>query len=308
MSDGLSVALARCHHYQPEAVEQAVHTVLDACGYRPAAGSRVLVKPNLLKAEPGGLCCTHPQVVRAACIYLMDCGCRVTVGDSPAFGSAAKVAQAIGLAEAMAPLGIPVITLDAAVNVQLPFGMTVGISRHALEADSLLSVPRIKAHTQMRVTCAVKNMFGCVAGVRKALAHTVHGDKGNAFRAMLVEVAAALPQTAALVDGIVAMDRMGPSGGDACALGVVGASRDAVALDSAVYTMLGARPAMIPLWGELQSRGAVGAFTENLSFPLLSPADIDAEKFRFPGSLTPETFHPLRLLRSAVKRWWMARR
>ena len=303
----IPVALTRCADYSPDAVESAVRSVLDAAGVRPASGTRVLVKPNLLKAESGGLCCTHPMVVRAACLYLMDCGCRVTVGDSPAFGSADKVAQAIGLADALTPLGVPVITLDTPVSVTLPYGMTVGISRHALETDLLVSVPRVKAHTQMRVTCAVKNMFGCVAGVRKALAHTTHGDKGNAFRAMLVEVAAALPPTAALVDGIVGMDRTGPSGGDAFPLGMVGAAQSAVALDTAVYAVLGATPEMIPLWGELRTRRTHGALAEQLSYPLLAPEEVAAKGFRFPGALTPETFHPLRLLRSAIKRWWMAR-
>ncbi|MFV0347361.1 MAG: DUF362 domain-containing protein [Halodesulfovibrio sp.] len=312
MSDSrIPVALTRCADYAPDAVESAVRSVLDAAGVRPSSGTRVLVKPNLLKAEPGGLCCTHPMVVRAACLYLMDCGCKVTVGDSPAFGSAGKVAQSIGLADALAPLGVPIITLDNPVAVTLPYGMSVGISRHALETDTLLSVPRVKAHTQMRVTCAVKNMFGCVAGVRKALAHTTHGDKGNAFRAMLVEVAAALPPTAALVDGVVGMDRTGPSGGDAYALGMVGAAQTAVALDTAVYAVLGATPEMIPLWGELRSRNTQGAFAEQLRYPMLSPEQVAeqvaGQGFRFPGGLTPETFHPLRLLRSAVKRWWMAR-
>ena len=303
----IPVALTRCADYSPDAVESTVRSVLDAAGVRPASGTRVLVKPNLLKAESDGLCCTHPMVVRAACLYFMDYGCRVTVGDSPAFGSADKVAQAIGLADALTPLGVPVITLDTPVSVTLPYGMTVGISRHALETDLLVSVPRVKAHTQMRVTCAVKNMFGCVAGVRKALAHTTHGDKGNAFRAMLVEVAAALPPTAALVDGIVGMDRTGPSGGDAFPLGMVGAAQSAVALDTAVYAVLGATPEMIPLWGELRTRRTHGAFAEQLSYPLLAPEEVAAKGFRFPGALTPETFHPLRLLRSAIKRWWMAR-
>lgn len=301
---GIAVAITRCADYTPRAVDAAVCAALHAAGYAPAAGTRVLVKPNLLKAEPGGLCCTHPQVVRAACAYLLDCGCIVTVGDSPAFGSARSVARAIGLDNALAPLGVPIVTLDAAVTVRLPSGMDIGISRLALETNAVLSVPRVKAHSQMRLTCAVKNLFGCVAGVRKALAHTVHGDRGNAFRALLVEVAQALPPVAALADGITAMDRTGPSGGDAFALGMVAAASSPVAVDTAIYRMLGATPDDIPLWGELRQRNAAGAFDEHLVFPLLRPEDVDGTAFRLPQALTPETFHPLRLLRSALIRGW----
>lgn len=305
MSKLLSVALTRCFSYAQADVDNAVRQVFESVGFAPAFGSRILVKPNLLKAEPGGLCCTHPEIVRAACAYLLDCGCRVTVGDSPAFGSAGRVAEGIGLAERLAPLDVPIITLDQPKPVRLPFGMTIGISRFALEADAILSVPRVKVHSQMRVTCAVKNLFGCVSGVRKALAHSTHGDKGRAFKALLVEVAGALPPTAALVDGIVAMDGTGPSGGDAFPLGVVAASQSPVAVDTAIYMLLGAAPDTIPLWNELRLRETFGAGPDQLVFPLLAPSAIDVPGFRLPPVLAPESFHPLRLMKSAVKRVWM---
>lgn len=304
----VAVAIARCPRYDRELVIRSVAEVLQAAGIAPVAGTRVLVKPNLLKVQPGGLCCTHPEVVRAACIYLRECGCHVTVGDSPAFGSAVQVARAIGLDAALADLAIPVITLDNAVRTVLPCGLAAGISRHALEADALLSVPRVKAHTQMRLTLSVKNMFGCVSGVRKAIAHTAHGDKGNAFRALLVEVAQMLPPTVALADGIVAMDRNGPAGGDAYPLGIVAAAADTVALDTALYAVVGAGPDQVPLWGELRAREIWGADAAHLSFPLLRPDDVAVSDFRLPGTLSPETFHPLRLVRSSLKRLWISRK
>ncbi len=304
VSPAISVALTRCASYARPEVEDGVRAVFAAAGYAPAPGTRVLVKPNFLKADPTGLCCTHPEVVRAACVYLLDRGCRVTVGDSPAFGSAARVASSIGLAPMLSELGVPVITLDSPRTVTLPSGMRIGISRHALETDAVLSVPRIKAHTQMRLTCSVKNLFGCVSGVRKAVAHSTHGDKGNAFRTLLAEVPAMLPPTAALADGIVAMDRMGPSEGDPCSLGVLGAALEPVALDTAIYTMLGTTPQAVPLWGELQARKAHGARMEEVFFPMLGPDAFRDVRFRLPRSLTPESFHPLRLLRSAFRRLW----
>lgn len=298
------VGLVRCKEYSAEHVLLAVEQVFSAIDYAPQVGTHVLVKPNLLRFQEGGLCCTHPAVVQAACIYLKECGVRVTVGDSPAFGSAERVAQGIGLKAALEPLGVPVITLDKPVPTRLPSGMKIGISRYALEADSICNVPRLKAHTQMRLTCAVKNMFGCVSGVRKAIAHSQYGDKGNAFRTLLAEASEALPPTTSLLDGVVGMERTGPSGGDAYSLGVIGAAHNNVALDTAVGMMLGRQPEELPLWAEFRYRGHTGAFRRNLTFPLLSPEDISASDFSLPGELSSESFHPVYLLRSVCLRFW----
>ncbi|MBG0773282.1 MAG: DUF362 domain-containing protein [Desulfovibrio alaskensis] len=304
-----TVALDRCAVYGRASSGAVCGSLLESAGWRPAAGSRVLVKPNLLRAQPDGLCCTHPQVVRAAVEYALDCGAVVTVGDSPAFGSAERVAQAVGLTDALQGLGVRVVTLDDPVDCRLPSGLRVGVARAALEADALLNVPRVKVHCQMRLTLAVKNLFGCVCGVRKAVAHTRHGDRGNRFEALIVELAERLPPSGVLLDGITAMHRTGPSGGDPYLLGLLGASCSSVAMDTAVGTLLGAAPETIPLWAELRRRKQPAAFVENLHFPVLFPADfspqgVTPDGFCIPQVLKPVSFRPATLLRSLVRRMW----
>ncbi|MFO7817096.1 MAG: DUF362 domain-containing protein, partial [Desulfovibrionales bacterium] len=51
------------------------------------SGQRVLVKPNLVAGKNRGLGCTDPRFVYEACRCLIDLGAKVSVGDSPAFGS-----------------------------------------------------------------------------------------------------------------------------------------------------------------------------------------------------------------------------
>ena len=177
------VALARCEgygHTTDTSLVEAVDRVFALAGYAPARGERVLVKPNLLRAMP--LACTHAQMVRAACIWLLERGARVTVGDSPGFGTAPGVAKSIGLTSALQHLpggqSIPIVTLNTPVKRLVPGLGHINIARAALEADSLLSMPKLKAHSQMRLSCAVKNLYGCVSGVHKAVGHARHGDKG----------------------------------------------------------------------------------------------------------------------------------
>ena len=300
----IPVALTHCREYVYADVLQAVQGCLQVCGFAPAYGASVLVKPNLLKVDTTGLCCTHPAVVAAVCESAKDAGCRVTVGDSPAFGSAASVARYIGLSAYCAKLGVPLITLDSPVCVTFSSGNSIGISRNALESDLLLNVPRVKAHSQMRMTVGVKNLFGCVSGVRKAIAHSTHGDKANAFRELLVDVALAMPETATVVDGITCMHKTGPIHGEPYPLGLIGAAGDPVSLDTAVYTALGRRVDELPLWEELQRRNVRGAFAGQLDYVLSAPEEFDGSGFELPYDLKPESFHPARLLVSSVKRLW----
>lgn len=344
----IPVALSPCHSYSQSAVDIAVFSCLDAIGWVLPYGCRVLVKPNLLRADP--LSCTNPQVVRAACQWLLDRHCTVTVADSPGFGTAAYVAQSIGLTAALKPLGLVPMALEAPVPVPLPSskqfskGLATpcatmglkppqhaadkagcgmcrhacstqdwhhpwkhqwGVSTTALHSDYILSVPRVKAHCQMRVTLSVKNLFGCVCAWRKAIAHTVQGASQEHFTAALVDLWAALPPVVALADGITAMHKTGPSGGEPYPLGCVGASSSAVALDTAFYTMLGQQPCDIPLWAELCRRKIAGASPEDLTFPLAQSYIFDAGSFEVPAHLMDVSFQPHRLLLSLWRRWWL---
>jgi uncharacterized protein (DUF362 family) len=295
------VALAHCQDYDPVGLESATDSLFQAIGFHPTPDTRILVKPNLIAVRGGSLACSHPQVVRAVCRWLLDHDVQVTVGDSPAFGAAPTVARHIGLTEALAGLHLPVANLGHPVPLKFSFGGAIGVSRTALESDLILNVPKLKAHSQMRVTGAVKNLFGCVSGMRKAMAHSKYGDKGNKFESMIVEIVEALPPVTSLMDGITAMHRTGPMGGDSYPLGLLGACTNPVALDTAIYGILGTSPEAVALWREAICRNLPGARPEEISYPLEQPEAFDGSGFLLP-ELSPVTFHPLRLAKSAVKR------
>jgi len=297
-----SVALARCDDYLPDPLDAALDRLFSALGYAPAAGERILAKPNLISAQCHGLSCTHPQVVAAACRWLLDHGARVPVADSPAFGLAPMVASRAGLADALKPLGLRVQSLEHPVALRLSFGADIGVSRTALEADSILNIPKLKAHGQMCVTAAVKNLFGCVVGVRKGLAHARFGERGTKFESMLIEVMQSLPPVFSLLDGILAMHRTGPIEGEPFPLGLLAASGSPVALDAAVYGILGLNPADVPLWRESQARGLPFSRPEELEYPLEKPEAFDASGFEAPACLRPVSFRPLVLAKSLCRR------
>lgn len=304
------VALVRCESYAPSTVREAVARVLEASAIPARPGLRVLVKPNLLMAKE--LACTHPQVVAAACAWLLGRGARVEVADSPGFGRAAAVARAIGLTEALRPLGLGVAPPDRPVRVELllPDGTRVPfrVSRRAMECDLVLSAAKVKAHSQMELTLTVKNCFGCVPGLRKALVHAREGREPALFADALAALWAALPPVAALADGVTAMHVTGPSRGEPFALGLVGASTSAPALDTALRELLGAQET--PLEQALGRRATAGDTTARPEavYPLLGPGECRVEGFIVPATLKHTSFRPGRLVKSLFRRVWAALR
>ncbi len=301
----VSVLLERCR--DEHACWEQVPLLLDkACLWdgMPLFGRHVLVKPNLLRAQ--ALACTGPEVVAAACKWLLDMGARVTVADSPGFGSAAGVASAIGLEPLLNKLGLHAEPMCGRVPVRLPSGYQIFIAGTAMEADCILSCARLKAHSQMRLTMSCKNLYGCVPGLYKALYHTREGQDPEQFAVMQSSILGFLPPVSGLVDAVCAMHVTGPSGGKPYRLGLLGASASPVALDEAFCRIVGREPRDIPLQKAFiaarhphcLSSGAVA------DYPLLAPEDVCVSDFVLPDELMHTSFRPGRLLRSCLKRIW----
>ncbi|MCR5563629.1 MAG: DUF362 domain-containing protein [Desulfovibrio sp.] len=299
------VALARCADYSAPGIADGVRSVLDASKIVVRAGSRVLVKPNLLL--PVSLACTSPAVVAAVCAWLLERGAQVVVADSPGFGRGPVVARKIGLEEALRPLGLAVCAMDEPVATDLSLASGKArfrISRRALEADVIVSVPRVKAHSQMRASLAVKNCFGCVCGLSKALIHAREGRDPDFFADCLAALWAVLPPVAGVADGVTAMHVTGPSKGLAYPLGLLGASDSAVALDEAVLAALGLAPADTPLGAALARRLAQGSAAAGwrAEYPLRRPEEWRPVDFCFPVDLSHTSFAPGRLVKSCLRR------
>ncbi|MBQ7618183.1 MAG: DUF362 domain-containing protein, partial [Desulfovibrio sp.] len=270
-------------------------------------GQKVLVKPNLLRADP--LSCTDPRVVAATCRYLLDHKVTVQVADSPGFGLAKKVAKTVGLTSALAPLGL---TLTDMGPVRLCLVEVCGqrlalpLAELALNCDLLLSVPKVKAHSQFGLTLGVKNCFGCVPGLRKAFLHTKLGQKEELFAGAIAALLQVLPPVAEVSDGVVAMHVTGPSGGRPYQLGIVGASASAVALDKALTEILGVCFESLPLGRALNARYGKAITNLHITYPLASPKDLAVPDFVVPKHLLTMSFAPHRLLISCFKRLWAA--
>jgi uncharacterized protein (DUF362 family) len=298
------VALAGCQEYVATDVRDTVRALLETIEFYPTRGIKVLVKPNLLTPRPTDhITCTHPLVVRAVCEYLLDVGCEVRVGDSPTFGKAVDMAESIGLTQTLADLPVAIVNLDKPKLVRFSFGGTVPMSRVALENDLIVSVPKLKAHHQMRITGAVKNVYGCVAGLSKPILHFLHGDRGSRWENMILEIREHLPPTVSLMDAVRAMHVHGPVKGQSYPMGLLAASNSAVALDTAVMTILGLKPEDAPLWRLSVDLNLPGATPEEIVYPLETPELFNGKDFKFTERLNPISFRPLKVAAHYMRRW-----
>lgn len=206
-------------------------------------GQSVLLKPNLLIASvPEKGVTTHPMVVRAVMEIVKEAGGVPFVGDSPSFGSAQRVAAKSRIAQVAEAMGCPIVDFRETVQVRTPEGFTFRrfeVAREAVDSQVIINLPKIKTHAQMLLTLGVKNMFGCFPGTRKLAWHLKAGTDRTHFARMLVELYWAVKPDLTIMDGIVAMEGNGPSGGTTRPLDMVLAGTDCVSLDSTVTQLLG---------------------------------------------------------------------
>ena len=114
------------------------------------------------------------------------------------------------------------------------------LPRTVLEADFLVSMPKIKAHHWSGVTLSMKNMFGVVPGARYGWPKNILHWKG--IQESILDLCATVPIRFVIADGIVAMEGNGPLNGTARALGKIVLADDPVAADATCARLMGFHP------------------------------------------------------------------
>lgn len=301
--DETTVALLPQTDYEHSRLAEVIDRLLLAIGGMGCLRTaRVVLKPNLITTTNCRLACTDHRFIVGVARWFLDQGARVSVGDSPAFGSAQAVLAAIGALEPLRNMGVAVAEFKQTREVALQSGQTAAMAIAALDCDLLVNLPKIKAHSQMRVTMAVKNYFGCLVGWHKPWWHMLHGGAGGPFARLLVELLDILPRSVSVVDGIVAMHVEGPIHGQSYPLGVVAGGSNPVALDTALLALLQIDPSQSPLWLAADQSGIKGTRTDVLHFPLATPGELAVEDFVVPGELGPVRFNPVRFAKNSLKR------
>ena len=117
---------------------------------------------------------------------------------------------------------------------------SIDLAREVLEADVVISLPKLKTHRQTLYTGAVKNFFGCVTYETRARIHKL-GDYRR-FCDGLVDIFERVAPRLTIADLIRVQEGDGPCAGRPVDVGLLLASEDAVALDAVGQFLLGFGP------------------------------------------------------------------
>jgi len=215
-------------------------------------GRRVVIKPNLVEFDPAGVINTHPAVIAATVVALRTLGAReVLVAEGPGHRRDTEyLLEASGLLGALHDVEARYVDLnvDAVRPVALRSRYTalgqLYLPATVLDADLLVSMPKLKTHHWAGVTLSMKNMFGIVPGSCYGWPKNVLHWHGIGNSILDINAALAMPRLA-VVDGIVGMEGNGPIQGVAKPMGVLVFGTDWVSVDATCARLMELDPSRV---------------------------------------------------------------
>ncbi len=243
------VAILRADHYDRD-LSALLYQALAEFDL-PVGGKNVLLKPNFVEPDTQGMVNTHPAVIGALRETFLRLGAAsVRVADGPGNERDTEaIVETIHLRDFLGRIHNVFVDLNLdevrAVSLrtrasklrQLYFPRTV------LEADYIVSVPKLKTHHWAGVTLSLKNMFGIVPGCCYGWPKNILHWAG--ITPSILDINSTVRPDFAIVDGIIGMEGNGPIQGSPKASGVLILGDDPVAVDATCARVMGLNPGRI---------------------------------------------------------------
>lgn len=258
------VWLSRCGGYAPEELLRQVEEAFTALGVweELKPGMQVVIKPNLvMSSKPEAAIATHPALVAAVGRCVQKAGGEVIIAESPGGPYTPAAMKAVfrgcGYADMAKEWGFTLYTECKSREVSLPGAVRcrqLSVVEPFLTRDYLIDLAKLKTHSMVGFSGAVKNLFGAVPGLQKPELHCRFPEK-QPFSEMLVDLCDFLKTDLCFLDGILAMEGNGPTGGSPRKVGVLGASKSPYALDVCGAALIGLEPENVLMLREAHRRG-----------------------------------------------------
>ena len=284
------VGIATCENYDYDKVIKEVDYLLSHLEVlKELKPGKILLKTNLLKKNlPEDGVTTHPYVVEGVARHLIKKGFQVIIGDSPG-GPFNKVIlksiyEASGIAKVAERCGCELNYNTEVIEVKPPNAILINnlkLVKAFTEVDYVVSCAKLKTHTMMTYTGAVKNLFGMIPGVTKADYHLKMNDPDN-FANMLIDICDYVKPIFSIIDGVEAMEGDGPSAGDIRNLGLILIGDNPYDLDLVACQITGIQN--VPTNMHAEKRNLSTKDINNIEFCGTPLNDISVIPFRIPGS------------------------
>ena len=260
------VIIQECKDYSPDDVIDKINSGIEKLGgwdIFVKKGNVVLLKVNLIGPKTSdSAAITHSEFVRALTKILIKRGCTVWIGDSSggAIAGISPTAQSLkvsGYEKVAKEEGAIIKNFDREGVIEIePKGKykeKMYLAKPLFDADVVINLPKLKTHSANIYTGAVKNVFGCVPGLRKAMYHKIAPAKDD-FGEIIVDIHEDVKFDLHIMDGIISMQGEGPTAGDVYEANKILISTDPLALDTVAVNMLGMTVEDIPILNAARKR------------------------------------------------------
>lgn len=239
---GNIVSLVRVKR-SPEDIRHSVSEALELAEFKfPKSAESVVIKPNLAYYWDAATGYTTDSRVVAAIIDIVreECGEDVDIKVAEADASAMRTKYAfkvLGYEKLAKEKKVELFNLskDALEEKRVQVNsreIMFKIPRLLLNSDLFINVPKLKTMRITKITCAMKNVFGCIGTPRKIAYHPFLNEA-------VVGVNKILHPHLVIVDGLVAAGRFPAK------LNLVMASVDPFSIDWIASQIMGYRPSSV---------------------------------------------------------------
>jgi len=239
------VVAVRCENYNQETVEASLERALSHFEISKIipADSRCFIKINHLGHHPvESAINTHPDLAYGVARFISRFTKNVTVGDGLE-KNGLDYYDLSGYLEKFKGSEFELLNLrgthypDTRVNAPLVL-QSVPFAEEALNADVLITLPKMKTHMLTFITGAVKNHYGFLPYKMRKNLHKEYPDLETFSKAVVDIYSVKLPQLV-IMDAVIALEGYGPSrAGKPRRLGVLIVGTDAVAVDVIAARMM----------------------------------------------------------------------
>ena len=211
-------------------------------------GKRVVLKPNLVEYHTARKINTNPLLVAAAIDAFRHLGAKeVIVADGPGHQRDTEMLiEASGLDAVLRQEKVRFVDLntDDIHRVRTATRFTtleeLWLPETILNADLVVSMPKLKTHHWAGVTLSLKNLFGVIPSVRYGWPKNVlhwHGINES-----IVDIATTVRPGFTIIDGIEGMEGNGPLHGETVNSQVVVIGNNLAATDATAARLMGLSP------------------------------------------------------------------
>lgn len=262
------VAVVECKSYENELVKEKVLQMLNLLDVRSIEkGKCVVIKANLVSAISPDKCATsHPSIVKAVAEWVLGQGAECIIADSSGgpFNSVymKNVYRVTKMNEVCEQTGAKLnenFSYSIVRNENAQMHKNLPIIDVLNNADYIINIAKLKTHTFMGYSGAVKNMFGAIPGLMKVEMHGNFKDQFS-FSNHIIDINETLKDKMLLsiIDGVEGMEGDGPTGGTKVHLGCILGGANAYYLDYVMLKIMDIEPNEMPLLKAQIDRNLLG--------------------------------------------------